>query len=210
MVFLAAAASAVAEEAAGGPITILAFGDSLTAGYHIPLDKAFPAQLEAALKEKGYAVRVLNSGVSGETAAEGLARLDWSLNEKVDGVIVELGANDVLRGLDPKVTERALGEILKYFKEKRIELLLAGIEALRNWGPEYENAFRGMYPRLAAEYGALLYPLFLKDVVDAPALKLSDGLHPTPEGVAVMVRNILPDVEKLIARINKKRAMSRS
>jgi acyl-CoA thioesterase-1 len=191
-------------------IVLLSFGDSLMAGYQIPIDKAFPAQLEAALREKGYPVRVVNSGVSGDTAANGLARLDWSLNEKVDGAIVEFGANDALRGIDPKVTEPSLDEILKALKEKRIELLVAGMEAPRNWGKGYDDAFRAMYPRLAAKYGALLYPFFLKDVATVRPLNIADGLHPTPEGVAVVVRNILPEVEKLIARILEKRAMSRA
>jgi acyl-CoA thioesterase I len=191
-------------------IVILAFGDSLTAGLHIPPDKAFPAQLQAALWEKGYPVRVINSGVSGDTAADGLARLEWSLDEKADGAIVELGANDALRGIDPKVTERSLAEILKALKEKSIELLLAGMEAPRNWGQDYDDAFQAMYPRLAQEYGAVFYPFFLKDVAAVHGLNLADGLHPTPEGVAIVVRNILPDVEKLIARIRRKRAMGHS
>ncbi len=191
-------------------IVILAFGDSLMAGYQIPIDKAFPEQLQAALRDKGYSVRVVNSGVSGNTAAEGLDRLDWSLNEKVDGAIVELGANDALRGIDPKVTEPSLDEILKTLKDKRIELLVAGMEAPRNWGKDYDSAFRAMYPRLAAKYGALLYPFFLKDVAAVRSLNLADGMHPTPEGVGIVVRNILPEVEKLIARIREKRAMSHS
>ncbi len=191
-------------------IVILSFGDSLMAGYQIPIDKAFPAQLEAALREKGYSVRVVNSGVSGDTAAEGLARLDWSLNEKVDGAIVEFGANDALRGIDPKVTEPSLDEILKTLKEKHIELLVAGMEAPRNWGKDYDDAFRAMYPRLARKYDALLYSFFLKDVATVRSLELADGLHPTPEGVAVVVRNILPEVEKLIVRIREKRAIARA
>jgi acyl-CoA thioesterase I len=194
----------------GREIVILSFGDSLMAGYQIPIDKAFPAQLQAALRDKGYNVRVVNSGVSGDTAAEGLARLDWSLSEKIDGAIVELGANDALRGLDPKVTEPSLDEILKTLKDKRIELLVAGMEAPRNWGKTYDDEFRAMYPRLAAKYGALFYPFFLKDVATVRSLKLPDGLHPTPEGVALIVRNILPEVEKLIARIREKRAASPS
>jgi acyl-CoA thioesterase I len=189
-------------------IVILAFGDSLSAGYHIPPDKAFPAQLQAALREKGYPVRVLNSGVSGDTAGDGLARLEWSLEEKVDGAIVEFGANDALRGIDPKVTEQALAGILKALKEKHIELLLAGMEAPRNWGPDYDEVFRAMYPRLARGAAAQFYPFFLKDVAGVPALNLADGLHPTPEGIAIIVRNILPEVEKLIARIRERRAAS--
>lgn len=191
-------------------IVILAFGDSLTAGYMIPPHKSFPAQLQAALRAKGYNVRILNSGVSGDTAEEGLDRLDWSLDEKVDGAIVEFGANDALRGLDPKVTERALDAILKSLSGKRIELLLAGMEAPRNWGEAYDKAFRSIYPTLAKKYGAIFYPFFLKDVVTVSRLNLADGLHPTPEGVTVIVNNILPDVEMLIARIREKRATKHS
>jgi acyl-CoA thioesterase I len=219
LAFSTAAIAIFSAEAAGAEgeaprkndeIVILAFGDSLTAGYRIPPDKSFPAQLEAALREKGYSVRVLNSGVSGDTAADGLARLDWSLNEKVDGAIVEFGANDALRGLNPGVTERSLDGILKNLKERQIALLVAGMEAPRNYGQDYDNAFRAIYPRLAEKYGALFYPFFLRDVATVEALNLSDGLHPTPEGVGVIVQNILPDVETLIARIRKKRAISPS
>ncbi len=208
--------SAQPESVAGNPvpgkneIVILAFGDSLTAGYMIPPDKSFPAQLQSALQKKGYPVRVLNSGVSGDTAAEGLARLDWSLNEKVDGAIVEFGANDALQGIDPKTTEHSLDEMLQSLKSKNIAVLLAGMEAPRNWGEDYDNAFRAMYPKLAGKYGTLFYPFFLKDVATIQRLSLADGLHPTPEGVAIIVRNILPDVEKLIARIQEMRAKSQT
>jgi acyl-CoA thioesterase I len=194
----------------GREIVILSFGDSLMAGYQIPIDKAFPAQLQAALRDKGYNVRVINSGVSGDRAADGLARLDWSLSEPIDGAIVEFGANDALRGIDPKVTEPSLDGILKTLKDKRVELLVAGMEAPRNWGKTYNDEFRAMYPRLAAKYEALLYPFFLKDVATVRSLNLPDGLHPTPEGVAVIIRNILPEVEKLIARIREKRSASPS
>ena len=219
MVFSTAAAAllAVGTSAVAGEVTqdkdeivILAFGDSLMAGYHIQPDKSFPAQLQAALREKGYRVRIVNSGVSGDTAADGLARLDWSLGEKVDGAIVEFGANDALRGLDPKITERSLAAILQQLKDRHIELLLAGMEAPRNWGPDYDAGFRAMYPRLAGQYGVLFYPFFLKDVAGVQSLNLPDGLHPTPEGVAVVVRNILPDAEALITRIREKRATSPS
>jgi acyl-CoA thioesterase-1 len=211
VIFCAANARAEAEGAQDSrEIVILSFGDSLMAGYQIPIDKAFPAQLEAALRAKGYPVRVVNSGVSGDTAADGLERIDWSLNEKVDAAIVEFGANDALRGIAPKVTEPSLDEILKTLTDKHIELLVAGMEAPRNWGQAYDEAFRAMYPRLATKYGTLLYPFFLKDVATVRSLSLADGLHPTPEGVAIIVRNILPDVEKLIARVREKRAASHS
>ncbi len=212
MVFSGAQALAAQAGAPAGQdeIVILAFGDSLMAGFNLPPDKAFPAQLQAALSEKGYRVRVLNSGVSGDTAADGLARLEWSLGEKADGAIVELGANDALRGIDPKITEGALSEILKSLKERHIEILLAGMEAPRNWGEAYDAAFQAMYPRLAQQYGTLFYPFFLKDVATVQKLNLPVGLHPAPEGVAIVVRNILPEVERLIARIREKRSMSHS
>ncbi|MBT3069500.1 arylesterase [Rhodomicrobium sp. Az07] len=181
-------------------IVILALGDSLTAGFQLPPDKSFPAQLQAALRAKGHAVRVLNAGVSGDTAADGAARLDWSISEPVDVAIVEFGANDMLRGLDPKQTEASLDAILKALSEKRIEFLVAGMEPLRNWGEDYAARFRTMWPRLAEKHDAILYPFFLKDVATVAALNQPDGLHPTAEGVAVIVRNILPEVEKLIAR----------
>jgi acyl-CoA thioesterase I len=186
-------------------IVILAFGDSLTAGFNLPPSDSFPAQLQTALREKGYSVRVINSGVSGDTASDGLARLEWSLDEKIDGAIVEFGANDALRGIDPKITERALSGVLSGLRERNIPLLLAGMEAPRNWGEDYDAAFREMFPRLAARYGALFYPFFLKDVAMVRSLNLTDGLHPTKEGVAAIVRNFLPEAEKLIANIRQRR-----
>ena len=203
-------------EAAAGPaggdqdLVLLAFGDSLTAGYMLPQDKAFPAQLEAALRAKGYAVRVINSGVSGDTAADGLARLDWSLDESVDGAIVEMGANDALRGLDPSVTRPALENILKTLADRHIDVLLAGMEAPRNWGKDYDDRFRAMYVELAERFGTGFYPFFLKDVATVPKLNLTDGMHPTPDGVAVIVRNMLPTVENLIARIRRRKGFGPS
>jgi acyl-CoA thioesterase-1 len=187
-------------------MVIMALGDSLTAGLRLPPDKSFPAQLQAALRAKGYNVRVLNSGVSGDTASEGLARLDWALSEKVDAAIVELGANDALRHLDPKITTQALDQLLGKLKAQSIEVLLAGMEAPRNWGADYDNRFRAIYPPLAEKYGAVFYPFFLKDVAMIRELNQGDGIHPTAEGVAIIVRDILPDVEKLIARVREKRA----
>lgn len=181
-----------------GEIVILAFGDSLTAGYQLPPGKSFPSQLEQALKTQGDNVRVINSGVSGDTAADGLARLDWSLTDDVDAVIVELGANDALRGFEPAVTEAKLDEILTRLKERNLPVLLAGMEAPRNWGPDYAKAFAEIFPRLAEKHGAILFPFFLQDVATRPELNQADGLHPTPEGVAVIVENILPSVKKLI------------
>jgi acyl-CoA thioesterase I len=187
-------------------IVIVALGDSLTAGFRLPPDKSFPAQLQAALRAKGYNVRILNSGVSGDTASDGLARLDWALSEKVDGAIIEFGANDGLRGLDPQIPGKALDQLLGKLKAQGTELLLTGMEAPRNWGADYDNRFRAIYPALAEKYGAVFYSFFLKDVATIPHLNQSDGLHPTAEGVGIIVRGILPDVEKLIARIREKRA----
>ena len=202
-VFLFSTGHATAAGVEGREIVLLALGDSLTAGYGLPPNEAFPVQLEAALRSKGYNVRVINSGVSGDTAAEGYARLDWSLGEPVDGAILEFGANDALRGLEPKVAEQSLDAILQELKARHIEVLLAGMEAPRNWGAAYSEEFRAIYPALAAKYGTLLYPFFLKGVAMNPALNLADGLHPTGDGVRVIVQNILPDVEKLIARIKE-------
>lgn len=177
------------------PVRIVALGDSLTAGYLLPADAAFPAQLERALRKRGLAVSVTNAGVSGDTTGGGLERLDWSVGDGVDGVIVQLGANDMLRGLDPAIPERNLDAILTRLKARGVAALLAGMRAARNLGPDYAAAFDGLYPRLAARHGVPLYPFFLEGVAADPRLNLADGIHPTPEGVAVIVERMLPMVE---------------
>ncbi len=187
-------------------LKIVALGDSLTAGYGIPANEAFPAQLERALREKGHAVEILNAGVSGDTASGGLARVDWSVPENTDGVILELGANDALRGIDPAVTRKALEGILARLKERNIPVLLCGMRAPPNLGPDYAERFDGMYGSLAETYGALLYPFFLADVASVRALNLSDGIHPTAAGVEVIVRGILPKAEEFMLRIRQNRA----
>lgn len=187
------------------PIVIVAFGDSLTAGYLLPPDKSFPAQLEKALKQRGHNVRIENAGVSGETAADGLQRVEWTLSGKADAVILQLGANDALRGFDPKVTERALDQILAKLQTRGLDILIAGMEAPRNMGRDYADAFRAMFPRLQAKYNALLYPFFLEGVALRPELNLADGIHPKPEGIAIVVQNIIPQVEALIARIKARK-----
>lgn len=187
-------------------VTIAVLGDSLTAGYGLAQDDAFPAQLERALKARGLDVRVLNAGVSGDTTAGGLARLDWMLGDKPDAVIVELGANDALRGLDVKGVEGNLDAILERLAREGLPVLLAGMGAPRNYGPEYVAAFDPIYPRLSKKYGVLLYPFFLEGVATNPALNQDDGLHPTTEGVAVIVGNILPSVEELLKRVHQRRA----
>ncbi|MGU3492687.1 arylesterase [Xanthobacteraceae bacterium A53D] len=181
-------------------LKIVAFGDSLTAGYQLPRTDAFPAKLEAALKAKGYDVNVANAGVSGDTSSAGLARLDWSVPQGTDAVIVELGANDMLRGQDPNLTRRVMDEILTKLKGRNIPILLAGMRAAPNYGPEFQKAFDAIYPDLAAKHGVLLYPFFLEGVAGDRALNLKDGIHPTAAGVDKIVAAILPDVEKLIAQ----------
>lgn len=195
--------------AEAGPITIVAFGDSLSAGYMLPQSASFPAQLQVALAAKGYKVEVVNAGVSGDTSAGGLQRLDWSLQDKVDGVILELGANDALRGIEPARTRDNLDKIITRIKTKGIEVLLAGMKAPANWGPQYQVSFNVIYPELAAKHAVLLYPFFLENVLGgASGLIMEDGLHPTEKGVAEIVRNILPEVEAMIKRIETRKAAS--
>jgi acyl-CoA thioesterase I len=184
-------------------VRIVALGDSLSAGYLLPAGDAFPAVLEAALKARGLDVEVANAGVSGDTATGGRERLDWSVPDGTDLVIVELGANDALRGMDPKITEAALDAIIGRLKARRIGVLLAGMLAPRNNGPEYTAAFDAIYPRLAARHGVPLYPFFLEGVMGDPALILEDGLHPNPKGVRTLVRNILPAIEPLVHAAGK-------
>lgn len=181
-------------------LKIVAFGDSLTAGYQLPRADAFPVKLEAALKAKGYDVSVINAGVSGDTSSAGLARLDWSVPPDTNAVIVELGANDMLRGQDPALTRRVMNDILTRLKGRNIPILLAGMRAAPNYGPEFQKAFDAIYPDLAAKHGVLLYPFFLEGVAGDRALNLKDGIHPTAAGVDRIVAAILPDVEKLIAQ----------
>jgi acyl-CoA thioesterase-1 len=193
---------AVTAFAADRPLKIVALGDSLTAGYGLPASAAFPAKLERALQAKGLKVTVANAGVSGDTASDGLARLDWSVAEGTDAVILELGANDALRGVDPAVTRQALQTILRRLKQRNIPTLLAGMLAPRNLGAGYGRAFDAIYPELAASEGVILYPFFLDGVAADSKLNLSDGMHPSAAGVDTIVARILPKVEELIAKAN--------
>jgi acyl-CoA thioesterase-1 len=207
-VVLAAAfgvALASAAPAAEAPVKIVALGDSLTAGFNLPASAAFPPRLEQALKAKGYAVEIVNAGVSGDTATGGLARLDWSVPEGTDAVIVELGANDMLRGLDSKVTQRALDEIVRRLTERRIAVLLTGMRAIPNLGIDYVQGFEAIYPEIAAKYDALLYPFFLEGIAGEAQFNQRDGLHPTAAGVDVIVEHILPKAEELLARVRQRR-----
>jgi acyl-CoA thioesterase-1 len=185
-------------------IKLVALGDSLTAGYQLPANAAFPAQLEKVLRARGVGVQIENAGVSGDTATSGLARLDWSVPDGVDGVILELGANDMLRGIDPKVTRKALQQIVSRLQARHIAILLCGMRAAPNLGVDYVQAFDAIYPAIAADNGVLFYPFFLDGVVTDAKLKQSDGMHPTAAGVAVIVERILPKVEALLAQIRAK------
>src|SRR5215467_14280515 len=196
---------ATCSRAAERPINIVAFGDSLTAGYGLAANESFPVQLQRALTAKGLAVNVVNAGVSGDTTTGGLARLDWSIPDGTDGVILELGANDALRGFDPAITRKALDAMLHRLQERKISVLLCGMVAPPNMGAEYSRAFNAIYPDLAAQTGAILYPFFLTGVAADPKLNQRDGLHPTAAGVAVIVGHILPQVEELIARAKESR-----
>lgn len=186
------------------PVTILALGDSLTAGYGLAPEEAFPVKLEAALKAKGHDVRIINAGVSGDTASAGRDRLDWALTEDVDAVIVELGANDALRGVDPKITREALEDILRKLQARNLPILIAGMKAPRNLGPEYAASFDAIFPDLAKAYGTGIYPFFLEGVATDPSLNQGDGIHPNAKGVDIIVSSILPEVERLISRITQK------
>jgi len=196
-----------ASAAADRPLKIVALGDSLTAGFGLPTNAAFPAKLEAALKAKGYAVSIANAGVSGDTASAGLARFDWSVPEGTDAVILELGANDALRGLDPKITKTALDSLLGKLDARHIPVLLAGMEAPRNLGADYVREFDAIYPALASTHRVVFYPFFLAGVATDASLNQGDGLHPNAAGVDVIVTRILPSVEELIARARATRAM---
>jgi len=198
-ILIGATTAALAQTPA--PVKIVALGDSLTAGYGL-LDKdGFVPQLQAALTAKGLAVDIQNAGVSGDTASDGLARLDWSVAQGTDAVILELGANDMLRGINPEVTRQALDAIVNRLTARHVAVLICGMRAAPNLGPEYGQAFERIYPELAAKYEALLYPFFLDGVAAVPGMTQHDGLHPTAAGVGVIVRRILPKVEEVVAGV---------
>jgi acyl-CoA thioesterase-1 len=188
------------------PVRIVVLGDSLAAGFQLKQSDAFPAQLERALKARGHQVEVINAGVSGDTTAAGLERLPWSVPDGTDAVIVELGANDALRGLDPAEAKANLDEIVASAKANGAEVLLAGMLAPRNLGEDYARRFDAIYPALASKHGVPLYPFFLDGVALDAKLNLSDGMHPNAKGVAEIVRRILPAVEGLIGRARARAA----
>ena len=177
---------------------IVGLGDSLMAGYRLAPGESFPERLEAALKAAGHDVVIANAGVSGDTSTGGLARLDWSVPDGTKLVLLELGANDMLRGISPEITEKNLDETITRLKARGIAVLLIGMKAAPNLGPDYEAAFNGIYERLAQKHGLPLYPFFLDGVAATPALQLDDGMHPNAQGIDRMVQGVLPVVEKLL------------
>lgn len=192
------------QASAAPALKLVVFGDSLTAGYLLPADKAFPAVLQAALRKDGFNVSVVNAGVSGDRASDGLARLDWALADGADAVILELGANDMLEGTDPAVTRKALEKILARLEARHIKVLIAGMRATPSLGKDYTKAFDAIYPELAAKYQAPLYPFFLDGVATHRDLTLADGMHPNGAGVARIVNGILPQVEAMLRAIAAK------
>ncbi|HWK14763.1 MAG TPA: arylesterase [Rhizobiaceae bacterium] len=190
---------ALAPAAIADTYRIVGFGDSLMAGYQLSPGESFPEKLEAALKAKGHDVVIANAGVSGDTSSGGLARLDWSVPDDTDLVILELGANDMLRGISPEITARNLEEMVARLKERGIDILLAGMVAAPNLGAAYGDAFNGIYKRLAEEHGLQLYPFFLDGVAAQAGLLLADGMHPNAQGVDRMVEGVLPMVEGKLA-----------
>lgn len=200
------AAAQAAAVAVSAPTRLVVLGDSLSAGLGLLAQQAFPARLQTALADKGIAVDIINAGVSGDTTSGGLDRLDWSIPDGTQGVILELGANDALRGTDPKVPRAALTEILKRLQARKIAVLLCGMVAPPNYGADYAGQFNAIYPDLAKGFGVPLYPFFLEGVAGNAKFNQGDGIHPTAEGVDIVVKNILPSVEAFLGSIAGQRS----
>ncbi len=183
------------------PITILALGDSLTAGYGLEPGHAMPDVLQQALAKQGVAVTIINAGVSGDTAAQGAARLDWALTDDVKAIILELGANDALRGLPPEQVDQALRQVMDKAKAKNLPVLILGMKAPPNLGADYQTKFDAIYPKLTADYGAALYPFYLEGVAAQPDLNQPDGIHPNDKGVAIIVPKLVPMVRALVTKL---------
>ncbi len=198
MLGLMTAGPALAEAAAAKPIKVVVLGDSLSAGLGLAGNEAFPAKLQKSLHDNGIAIDMTNAGVSGDTASGGRDRLDWSVPDSTDAVIVELGANDALRGIDPAVTRKALTEIVTRLKARKIAVMLCGMLAPPNYGSEYAAKFNAIYPDLAKQFDVPLYPFFLEGVAADPKLNQADGLHPTAAGVDIIVAKMLPTVEAFL------------
>jgi acyl-CoA thioesterase I len=209
VVLMTAANSALAQAPAPTavkPIKVVVLGDSLSAGLGLAAADAFPQKLQNALKTKGIAVDMINAGVSGDTSSGGRDRLDWSIPQGTDAVIVELGANDALRGTDPKITRAALTDILTQLKARKIAVLLCGMLAPPNYGSDYSAQFNAIYPDLSKSFAVPLYPFFLEGVATDAKLNQADGMHPTAEGVDVIVKNMLPTVQAFLGAISGQRS----
>jgi len=187
------------------PIKLVVLGDSLSAGLGLPAQDAFPAKLQKALQAKGIAVEMTNAGVSGDTSSGGRDRLDWSVPEGTEGVILELGANDAMRGIDPDLTRAALTDIVTRLKARKIAVMLCGMLAPPNFGADYGARFNSIYPDLAKQFDLPLYPFFLDGVAADAKLNQADGIHPTAEGVDIVVNNMLPTVEAFLRTIGEQR-----
>ncbi|MCA6108760.1 arylesterase [Bradyrhizobium cenepequi] len=209
IVALMTAGAAYAEGQTGGaakPVKMVVLGDSLSAGLGLPANAAFPAKLQKALEIKGIKVDMTNAGVSGDTASGGRERLDWSVPEGTEAVILELGANDALRGTDPAVTRAALSDILSRLKARGIAVLICGMVAPPNYGSDYAARFNAIYPELSKSFGVPLYPFFLEGVAADAKLNQADGMHPTSDGIDIIVKNILPTVEAFVGAISGQRS----
>ncbi|HEY2524649.1 MAG TPA: arylesterase [Candidatus Binataceae bacterium] len=202
---LAGLAFALAGQAAAAPLKILAFGTSLTQSFGVPPGMELPAVLQAKLDAAHIQARIVNAGVSGDTSADGLSRIDWSLADHPDAAIVEMGSNDALRGIDPAETEQNIASILEKLNRNHVPVLLLGMKAPRNLGHEYAGAFDAIYPRLAQRYHAILYPFVLDGVALDPKLNQEDGIHPNPAGVKVIAARLFPYVQRLIAEVPRKK-----
>ena len=205
MMTILPALSQMALAGEGKPIKIVVLGDSLSAGLGLPGAAAFPTRLQKALEDRGVDVEISNAGVSGDTASGGRDRLDWSVPDGTEGVIVELGANDALRGIDPKITRNALAEIVSRLKARGIAVMLCGMLAPPNYGSDYASQFNAIYPDLAKSFGVPLYPFFLDGVAADAKFNKADGMHPTAEGVDIIVNKILPMVQAFVGTIGGQR-----
>jgi acyl-CoA thioesterase-1 len=210
LAFLGLLVSLMTASAAAPPLKLVVLGDSLTAGFGLAPEEAFPARLEAALRARGFAVVVENAGVSGDTARQGLERLDWAVGPDADAVIVELGANDALRGVDPTETHKSLDAIISRLKQRKEPVLLAGMLAPPNLGASYKELFDEIFPSLATAHDVDLYPFFLDGVATDPDFNLDDGVHPNAQGVDEIVRRMLPKVEAFLATIGQQNVRKES
>jgi acyl-CoA thioesterase-1 len=200
-ILVAVVMGSAATSAQAEPFRIVGFGDSLMAGYGLDAGQGFTDQLQAALQAAGYDATVANAGVSGDTSSSALARLDWSIPDGTQLVILEIGANDMLRGIDPAIVEKNIAAMLERLKQRRIPVLLAGMLAAPNLGPDYAQRFNGLYPLLSQRYGVPLYPFFLDKVAADASVLQPDGMHPTAAGIARIVEAILPTVEAQVDRL---------